>query len=205
MNEIVDSDFINSTKNLINEHKYSNKVTMEKLGDVSNWFIQNVPNYDMGGYVSSCPYVTGTVRKDCTGFVGAYMAYVAGVDKFTETHSAAMVDKNGTWAKEVEKSGWKAYSTDEITELMPGDVLVANSAVSHSLGHHAEVYVDENHTFGWGSVQKNYPANRPVTKSIKNGHVIYSDLVGTKNQHDYVTVYRYENYKVQAKDILNVI
>ena len=162
---------------------------IQKLEEVANWYIENIATYNQSLKVSS-PFTTSQVRADCTGFAVAYMSYVSGVD-IPISYSGAMVHVNGSWAKEVSNNGWIAYSADDIDTLQPGDVLVADSSIVYSKGDHAEIYVSETETFGWGSKKTKYPTNSTIQKSIKQGHIIFSDLVGTKYQHDYVTIYRY--------------
>lgn len=180
-------------QNAIGGSSYSNYegLLSDTLSDMANYFIKSVGMYSGASYVRDKAFSEMPIRKDCTGFAVAYMSRISGTN-LPESHSAAMVDPNGEWAKKAEASGWKAYTTDEISELKTGDVLVANPKISYSLNHHAEIYVDETHTFGWGSVKKSFPTNNAVKKREKNGHIVYSDWIGKSYQHDYVTVYRYE-------------
>lgn len=169
---------------------YASGDLLAKLEEVALWYISNIATYNQGLYVDN-PFTTSTARADCTGFAAIYMSYVAGVTIPTSS-SAEMVYHQGDWANSISNYGWKAYTTDEIGALMPGDVLVSNPVISYSKGNHAEVYVSETETFGWGSVKKSYPTKSTLQQSTKNGHTIYSDNVGKKNQHDYITVYRFE-------------
>lgn len=158
---------------------------LAKLEDLGNWYIENVAIYSQKKYFQT-PYKKSESRADCTGFAVAYMSYVSGAD-LEDSYSGEMVYHDGSWAKHVAEHGWKSYTTDEIGTLMPGDVLVSNPVISYSRGNHAEIYIDESHTFGWGSAKKKYPTDSALQKLTKSGHTIYRD----KN-HDYVTVYRYE-------------
>ena len=167
-----------------------------KLEEVANWYIKNVTTYQQNACGSKgsgarkyyeTPFGTRKFGDDCTEFTGAYMSYVAGVD-LPESYSGGMIDPNGSYAKAVGAHDWKAYSADSIDSLQPGDVLVAHSGSNNSTkGQHAEVYVDESHSFGWGSCKKSYPTDKTITKSTRNGHVHYED-----SGHDYTTIYRYE-------------
>lgn len=164
----------------------SNGDLSKSLEDISNWYITDVAVYDQTLYLQS-PFTTSQVRADCTGFAVAFMSYVAGVD-IPISWSGEMVYPDGDWAQGVAAYGWKAYSSDEIGELQFGDVLVAHSGSLYSTkGEHAEIYVDESHTFGWGSVQTTYPKSNTITKSTFGGHVHFMD-----SGHDYITIYRYE-------------
>lgn len=183
----------------------SDSVILEsKLEELANWYIKNVPTYQKmpKGYKGSgsrayyqTPYGIKARGDDCTEFVGLYMSYICGTN-LEETYSGGMIDPKGDWAKEAAKYGWKAYTTDEIGELHPGDVLVAHSGSSiqsengimtSSEGQHAEVYLDNNETFGWGQVQETYPSKRTIEAVEVNGQTHYKD-----SDHDYITVYRYE-------------
>lgn len=156
------------------------------LEEISLWYIENVATYDQSLYVES-PFTTSKVRADCTGFAVAFMSYVSGVD-IPISWSGEMVYPDGSWAQNISATGWKAYTSDEIGELQFGDVLVAHSGSLYSTkGQHAEIYVDETHTFGWGSVQKTYPKSNTITKTTSGGHVHFMD-----SGHDYITIYRYE-------------
>lgn len=167
---------------------------MKALEEVANWYIENVAVYDQTKYVES-PFASAKVRADCTGFAVAYMSYVAGND-VPDSYSGEMIYPDGNWAKTVEALGWIAYTSDEIGELQPGDVLISHKGVLYSTkGQHAEIYVDESHTFGWGSVKSSYPTNLSITKSEFDGHVHFMD-----NTHDYITIYRYAG-AVNTKDM----
>lgn len=158
----------------------------KKLEELAMYYINNVKTYSQGKSYA-IPFINNEAfRGDCTGFAVAYMSYVSG-SALPRSYSGEMVKKDGSWANKVSSYGWKAYSTDEIGELRLGDVLVADSFISYSKGNHAEIYVDETHTFGWGSVKKAYPVNNALKKSQVQGHTVYSD------SHRYVTVYRYGN------------
>lgn len=156
------------------------------LEEVANWYIQDVAVYDQTLYLQS-PFTTSPVRADCTGFAVAYMSYVAGVD-IPISYSGEMVYPDGGWANTVSQYGWNAYSSDEIGSLQTGDILVAHSGALYSLfGQHAEIYVSETETFGWGSVKTVYPTQKTITTTTSGGHIHFQD-----SSHDYITIYRYE-------------
>lgn len=156
------------------------------LEEVATWYIENVATYSQSLYVES-PFSTSKVRADCTGFAVAYMSYVAGVD-IPDSYSGEMIYPDGNWAKTVEGYGWKAYTSDEIGTLQTGDVLISHVGYLYSTkGKHAEIYVDESHTFGWGSVKTAYPTSNTITTTNSGGHVHFMD-----SGHDYITIYRYE-------------
>lgn len=168
-----------------------------KLEEVSNWYIENVHTYQ----VTQCgagrgtrtrkyydnPFISRKIGDDCTEFTGLYMSYVCGTE-LRESYSGEMVDINGSWAKDAEACGWKAYSTDDIGELQYGDVLIADSSVSYSQGGHGEVYIDSKQSFGWGSCHSVFPTNNAISKTTNGGHTVFKD-----SSHIYVTVYRYMN------------
>lgn len=169
-----------------------------KLEELGNWYIENVPTYGTSTYKN--PFVSYPARADCTGFAAVYMSMVSGVELPTSS-SYFMVDPNGEWATKAKEAGWNAYTSDEITSLKVGDVLVANSGRFYSdSGHHAEVYIDEEHTFGWGTVWNTYPRNNPIkTTTESDGHVHFRDFKANGAcSHDYITVYRYEPEKIKT-------
>jgi len=171
---------------------------LQSLEEVANWYINNVGEYSQSKYVQS-PFSTKPVRADCTGFAVAYMSSVAGSD-VPDSYSGAMVYTDGVWAKTVEKLGWIAYTSDEIDSLQPGDVLIAHEGSSYSTkGKHAEIYVDESHTFGWGTVKDSYPTNITITKSEYGGHTHYMD-----SKRDYITIYRYSGADISDLNIIKM-
>lgn len=168
-----------------------------KLEEISNWYIENVHTYQ----VTQCgagrgsgrrkyydnPFISRAIGDDCTEFTGLYMSYVCGTE-LKESYSGEMVNINGSWAKDAEACGWKAYSTDDIGELQYGDVLIADNSVSYSQGGHGEVYIDSKQSFGWGSCHSVFPTNNAISKTTNGGHTVFKD-----SSHIYVTVYRYMN------------
>lgn len=170
-----------------------------KLEELGTWYTQNVNTYQTavvgcGGTKTTGrrkkydnPYTLREYGDDCTEFTAAYMDYVCGME-IPESWSGGMVDPNGSWAKSVEKCGWIAYTSDEVGELQPGDILISHSGSFYSTkGQHGEVYVDESHSFGWGSRKCEYPTNKVIEKKEFGGHVHFMD-----SGHDYITIYRYE-------------
>ena len=173
-----------------------NGEVMTALEDIGNWYIANVHTYQQ----SACgnrgsgarryyetPFGSRKFGDDCTEFVTLYMSFICGSD-LPESYSGAMIYPNGSWAQSASNCGWKAYTSDSIGSLQPGDVLIAHSGALYSTkGQHAEVYVDESHTFGWGSCKSAYPSNNAISTSNFGGHVHFQD-----GGHDYITVFRYE-------------
>ncbi len=162
-----------------------------KLEEVGTWYIANVSTYQNGNSGSrkyyQTPFGSRSFGDDCTEFVAAYMSYMCGSD-VPESYSGDMVYPDGSWAQSVASCGWKAYSSDEIDSLQTGDVLIAHAGALYSTkGHHGEIYINENQTFGWGSVKSSYPTSNSIQKVESGGHVHYKD-----STHDYVTIYRYE-------------
>ena len=184
----------------------SNVDLMAALEEVANSYINNVGTYWCCGYECRCNYkipnLTREFGDDCTEFAAAYMSRVCGVD-LEATSSGEMVYTDSKWAKDAQECGWIAYSSDEIKTLEPGDVMVAHVGSLYStMGHHAEVYIDENHTFGWGSVKHSFPTDNTITTSSIFGHIHFQD-----KRHDYITVYRYQGANNSQNDIndLNIV
>lgn len=177
---------LTNSSGMTSKGNVGNADVIKSLEEISLWYIENVATYDQSLYLES-PFTTSKVRADCTGFAVAFMSYVSGVD-IPISWSGEMIYPDGSWAQNISATGWKAYTSDEIGELQFGDVLVAHSGSLYSTkGQHAEIYVDETHTFGWGSVQKTYPKSNTITKTTSGGHVHFMD-----SGHDYITIYRYE-------------
>jgi len=178
------------------------------LEEVANWYIENVPTYTChtDNKFYECrkfydnPFTERDFADDCSEFASLYMSYVCGVDAPQAT-TLGMVDPNGSYAKTMEECGWIPYTSDEIDSLQPGDVLIANSSFSYSKkGHHAEIYINESQTFGWGSIKKSYPTSNTITKREYGGHVHFED-----SGHDYITVYRYAGaVNIQDMNIVNM-
>ena len=105
-----------------------------------------------------CELTDTFVRDDCTGFAAAFASYVSG-KTVAPCRSYNMLT---SW--DATNKGWTKYSRSSAEPLQAGDICVK--------GGHAEVYVDESHTFGWGGVHNSYPT---------------SQTLGS----EYVTVYRY--------------
>lgn len=169
-----------------------------RLQQVAKWYIDEVGVYDQTLYLQS-PFTTSPVRADCTGFAVAYMSYVAGVD-LPVSWSGEMIYPDGTWAQTVKEHGWNAYTSDTIGTLKTGDVLVAHSGALYSTkGQHAEIYVDENSTFGWGSKKISFPTSNTITTEVIGEHVHFFD-----GMHDYITIYRYEGATSNNIDISDI-
>lgn len=173
----------------------------ECLVSLANTYISKVGTYQAGS--PRAYYNVGLSRKygdDCTEFTGAFMAKVSGTP-LTETWSGGMISTSGAFAKEATNAGWKVYTSDEIgskDNLKLGDILVAHGGSGYSTyGEHAEVYIDESHTFGWGSVKQSYPSNNSISEQVFGGHVHFVD-----GGHDYTTIYRFEgsNKKVASAE-----
>lgn len=173
---------------------------LAKLAEQGQWWVENVDCYFTScggnGYIDD-PFYGGSVRKDCSGFASAYMGYVAGVGTaIAISDTLTMINPNSGWSQNVQQYNWKYYLIDEISELQPGDVLLADKrSFPGTKGEHAEIYVDESHTFGWGSVKSAYPTNNTLTKGTKAGRTVYSD-----SNHDYVAIYRYEGVSSSESD-----
>lgn len=175
-----------------------------KLEDASNWYIKNVPTYwaneglrdDPRGYYKT-PYFSRSFGDDCTEFAAYYMSVVANTE-IRKSYTLEMIDQAYcSWDDEVKNVGWNYYTTDEIANnggLQYGDVLICddryqNGGLTSRYGQHAEVYIDDKHTFGWGEVKTKYPSDNVLKEEVVNGTVHYRDESGT---HDYTAIYRYE-------------
>ena len=129
---------------------------MQKLEEMAKWYENNVRTY-LGapggarlGY--TCPLTQGyydTVYDDCSSFATAYMNYVSEQNLFGSTpNTAGLVSYT-----DFDKGGWKYHKSSElnsIDDLPDGSVVVVNNGSQH----HAEIFVDKGHTFGWGSVKQ---------------------------------------------------
>lgn len=146
---------------------------------VANWFIGNAGDYNQNKSISN-PYPNKTSRLDCSGFVATYMSYVGDCD-LGNPDTGTMIGINGSWSKKAMSCGWKGYNSSSLSELQPGDVMVG--------GSHTEVYVDANHTFGWGRKRSEYPLSN-IT--IKQSDGSYKDYIT-----NYTTIYRYEGNSSQ--------
>ena len=187
-NRLVDKNNLNDSIIDSGLVKISNGNTLEALEELANWYIENIKTYGTDTFKN--PFFQGVVRNDCSGFASAYMSLVSN-NYFGISSSAEMISTTGTWANKISQYGWKAYLSDEVSDLVPGDVLVSSPlAIAHTKGH-VEIYVNENSTFGWGSVKKSYPTNNSITATTINNRKVYQDSY-TKNRHTYSTIYRYE-------------
>lgn len=146
---------------------------------VANWFIGNADDYNQNKSISN-PYPNKTSRLDCSGFVATYMSYVGDCD-LGNPDTGTMIGINGSWSKKAMSCGWKGYNSSNLSELQPGDVMVG--------GSHTEVYVDANHTFGWGRKRAEYPLSNITTKQSDGS---YKDYIT-----NYTTIYRYEGNSSQ--------
>lgn len=169
-------------------HSASSTELLGKLEELANYFIENAGEYNQGGSLQ-VPMVNHEVRKDCSGFVSAYMSYVSGADLFdgwTGAGTSSMSDTGGAWSKAAQESGWKLYTVSEIgdpSNLKPGDVLVQHFGGTNG---HTEIFIDSTHTFGWGSRQTHYPLDKTI---VSTG----SGTFGDGYHSNYTLVYRYEN------------
>ena len=78
------------------------------------------------------------------------------------------------------------FSKNDIGEIIDSYRMMLGSLYS-TKGRHAEIYIDESSTFGWGSVKTQYPTPNAIQTTSSGGHVHFMD-----STHDYITVYRYE-------------
>lgn len=179
---------------------------LSSLEKLANWYIENVTTYTCytDGKFRECrkfydnPFTERDYADDCSEFASLYMSYVCGVDAPIAT-TAEMVDPNSSYAQTLKDCGWVSYTSDEIGSLQSGDVLIAHNGFSYSKqGQHAEIYINENQTFGWGTIKKSYPSNNSISKSEYDGHVHFKD-----SGHDYITIYRYAG-AVNTQD-MNII
>lgn len=164
--------------------------TPTKEGDAYYAKYKNTDKIINGMYY--CDLIDTKVRDDCTGFAMAFANYVSGTNKISISYSGAMVTGwNAT------KYGWTYYETKDlksIDDLQTGDILVSSPGSSSKGGTlssggygHAEVYVDNSNTFGWGSIKNKYPTNNKL-KFEKNSQ---GRNVVTDSCHMYVCFYRY--------------
>ena len=177
-----------TSKDTSNANSGDLAASLQKLGQ---FYIDNVGTYSQESDYVQIDFIGGSFRKDCTGFAIAYMSYVAG-KILPDSYTLEIIDPDGSWAKTAGEAGWKVYTSDEIgslENLQTGDVLIADNRYGYSTkGQHAEIYIDPNHSFGWGATKYTYPTDNVFTVSNSGGHVHIMD-----GGHDYITVYRYMN------------
>lgn len=153
------------------------------LKAMAEWYIANVNTYQnsvTGGGTRhrkyyKCDLLDGKgVGDDCTGFAGAFASLVAG-----EYISASGSGELVTGSSSYEKAGWKRFDLKKegwsLSDLRLGDILARNG--------HAEVFVDESHSFGWGAKQTHYPKDASW-KECSGGGVYYGSTY-------YSVMYRY--------------
>lgn len=167
-----------------------------KLETLAKWYIANIHTYGDSKYtlktVKANDLMDGLeCRNDCTGFARAFVNYVNGNNKTSAGGSDAFVKGwNAT------DNGWTYYETKDLKsldDLQLGDILIANTANASKAGtisgkgHHAEVFIDKKHSFGWGKVQKEYPLSKDwnFTKNSQGRNVV------TDSGHIYVCFYRH--------------
>lgn len=170
---------------------------MSCLETMANWYIANVSTYQRSTRGNRgtgarqnyyCSLVGGDVGDDCTGFSAAYASLVSG-KYIGAVASSGMYP--GTGVGGYTKAGWTRYTIAElggVDGLLPGDILVCNDgADANTKGHHAEIFIDKNTSFGWGQIQDKYPSCT----------VPYTDTPGLQgyidcgSYHRYGVVYRF--------------
>ena len=167
-----------------------------KLETLAKWYLANIHTYGKNKYtlktVKANDLMDGLeCRNDCTGFARAFVNYVNGNNKTSAGGSSAFVKGwNAT------DNGWTYYETKDLNsldDLQLGDILIANSTNASKAGtisgkgHHAEVFIDKKHSFGWGKVQAEYPLSKDwnFTKNSQGRNVV------TDSGHIYVCFYRH--------------
>ena len=169
--------------------------TGDALQDMANWYIANVNTYQQStsgegtgsrkGY--TCDLLGGsTVYDDCTGFSAAYASLVSGKN-VTAYGSKDLYNGGQSYID----AGWKRYTISEIggvSGLVSGDILVCSSeADSKCKGHHAEIFISSNSSFGWGKIQSSYPSSTATFVDSAT----YSGYIDQGTYHRYGVVYRY--------------
>lgn len=169
-----------------------------KLETLAKWYIANIHTYgrikdNTLKTVKANDLMDGLeCRNDCTGFARAFVNYVSGNNNTSAGGSSGFVT-----AWNATSNGWTYYETKDLTsldDLQLGDILVASPGNTSKGGTkseggygHAEIYVDNKHSFGWGSVQKAYPkSNNWTFKQNSQGRNVVAD-----GGHMYVCFYRY--------------
>lgn len=170
---------------------------LSRLEFLANYFIENAGEYNQGAYLY-VPELNQSIRKDCSGFAGAYMSYVSGVN-LRESYTGEMVEINGSWAKAAMDAGWQAFTAEEIgdvSNLQPGDVLIEHTSGSKG---HAEIYISPTETFGWGSKQSHYPLSKTIVNTSTGSKVRFGDGY----HKEYRVIYRYMNATSDSNDANN--
>ena len=132
---------------------------------------------DRGYYdCSFSPY--GKAGDDCTSFSRLFMSVVSGAD--VGDHNSGTLVNDAAYAKHLEKFGWYKYSMTQIKsldDLREGDVMASTEC------GHAEVFVDNTHSFGWGYIHTTFPANNRMT---------FTGSSVNDNSHKYTVFFRYK-------------
>lgn len=157
----------------------------EKLEAIAKWYIKNIPTYQYNYPPSrgsgsrkmyKCDLLNCNVGDDCTGFAGAFAAYVSGEKSLATNAPGSSTWASGSWNGT--KYGFKKISPANISvnDLQTGDILATNG--------HAEIFVAKDKSFGWGSVQTEYPRKKTWSKSDNCFKLQY-------DSRSYTCVYRY--------------
>ena len=167
-----------------------------KLETLANFYIKSVATYSSHSGLktySGDSIMSGLeCRNDCTGFARAFVNYVNGNNKTSAGGSSYFVKSwNAT------DNGWTYYETKDLKsldDLQLGDILISSPGNSSKGGTrseggygHAEIYVDNKHSFGWGGVRTQYPLSHNWTFTTNSqGRNVVKD-----GGHMYVCFYRY--------------
>lgn len=177
------------------EDNADTNVVGTSLESMAKWYIANVKTYQQNssgkgsgsrqGY--SCDLLGGkTVYDDCTGFSAAYASLVSGKN-VTAYGSKDLYNGGQSYID----AGWKRYTIAEIggvSGLKYGDILVCNSeADSKCKGHHAEIFISVNSSFGWGKIQGSIPSS---TSTFVDSST-YPGYIDQGTSHRYGVVYRF--------------
>lgn len=146
--------------------------------DADSYYNANSGNTDKckvgnGGLLYFCDLTNTWVRDDCTGFAAAYASLVSG-EEVAMSGSSYMLD---SW--DAINHGWSKIdisSLSSIDDIKEGDILICSG--------HAEVFISQSQSFGWGAIQSEYP--RTKTWSFDSGHVNLQ-----YDSRNYTTLYRY--------------
>lgn len=167
---------------------------------MGEWYLANVTTYQgnssggANGYVQwyDCDifsFGTMQVGDECGHFAAAYGSLVSNKKIVPEGGIATIYEGSNAW----ESAGWKLYTITEVgglSGLQPGDVMLASDMKDGCcMGGHAEVYLAQNTSFGWGQIQSKFPSNTSTMTEYTCEHDDIYVQVGSSMRYGHI--YRY--------------
>ena len=178
------SNYMQNTNTLLDERLVPNRF-FYRCSDTRNGFTESQPKNLLLKNSEIKIFENKFVGDDCTCFMMAVYEYLT-KSKFEpkEIEGSAFplryygIDTNmifnhihtfGEWM--YEQANVKLYTAEEVINaggLKPGDCLLSNGERTDGTvwQGHAEFYIDDNHSFGWGDVWDTY---------LRNQNIVYND------------------------------